>query len=126
MNTHLMVRDTMEGMVMAMEKGIQAGMVMVEDIKMGMVRVLKVRVIMEALVMKEDIMVMVKGIQAGMVKVHKGQAIMEAPVMKEDIMGSMVMVGMVVEEDMDMNMNNMVMVVDITHIKETIFQFLPS
>uniref|UniRef100_A0A2N9F5Y9 Uncharacterized protein n=1 Tax=Fagus sylvatica TaxID=28930 RepID=A0A2N9F5Y9_FAGSY len=37
---------------------------------------------------------------------------------------SMVMVGMVVEEDMDMN--NMVMVVDITHVRETIFQFLPS
>ena len=32
-------------------------------------------------------------------------------------LGSMFMVGMVVEEDMDMNMNNMVMVVDITHIR---------
>ena len=91
-----------------------------------LVKYFRARVRIVSLKLKEDIMVMVKGIQAGMVRVLKDQVIMEVPVMKEDIMGSMVMVGMVVEEDMDMNMNNMVMVVDITHIKETIFQFLPS
>ena len=90
-----------------------------------LVKYFRARVRIVSLKLKEDIMVMVKGIQAGMVRVLKDQVIMEVPVMKEDIMGSIVMVGMVVE-DMDMNMNNMVMVVDITHIKETIFQFLPS